>query len=265
MGKGIVIPYEDIIVKPQGLTDLVVDVNFFSVKEARIYKAMSSDEEQSSGLFLCSEPGCQMVFKKFIDLESHLDVGEHRQVCRGTETAYDKLRRGCAEKFHTVENNEEIGSALVAHTDKHCDKNEASPSCTDLQLGWVLHKPCSQAVQFMDEVKQYLTMKFVLGERTGNKADPRKVAADMRTSRNPDGSRMFERKDWLTKSQVQGFFSRLVATCRRHRTYTQRRKSKRGMGYWRTYLPNSVLDIQFALTPTCCATSHETRNWTVSV
>ena len=64
VGKGIVIPYEDIIVKPQGSTDLVVDVDFFSVKEARIHKATSSDEEQSSGLFLWSEPGCQMVLKK---------------------------------------------------------------------------------------------------------------------------------------------------------------------------------------------------------
>ena len=61
---------------------------FFSVKEARIHKATSSDEEQSSGLFLCSEPGFQMVFKKFSDLESHLDVGEHRQERRGSETVY---------------------------------------------------------------------------------------------------------------------------------------------------------------------------------
>ena len=38
----------------------------------------------------------------------------------------------------------------------------------------------------------------------------------MRTSRKPDGSRMFERKDWLTKSQVHGFFSRLAATRRRY-------------------------------------------------
>ena len=29
MGKGIVIPYQDTIVKPQGPTDLVVDVHFF--------------------------------------------------------------------------------------------------------------------------------------------------------------------------------------------------------------------------------------------
>ena len=44
VGKGIVIPYEDIIVKPQGPTDLVVDADFFSVEEARIHKATSSDE-----------------------------------------------------------------------------------------------------------------------------------------------------------------------------------------------------------------------------
>ena len=35
VGKGIVIPYQDTIVRPQGPTDLVVDVHFFSVKEAR--------------------------------------------------------------------------------------------------------------------------------------------------------------------------------------------------------------------------------------
>ena len=66
-----------------------------------------------------------------------------------------------------------------------------------------------------DEVNQYLTPKFYLGERTGNKADTGKVAADMRTSRNLDGSGMFKRKDWLTKGQVHGFVSRLAATCRR--------------------------------------------------
>ena len=83
----------------------------------------------------------------------------------------------------------------MAHTDEHRDKNEASASCSDLQLGWALYKPRSRAVRCTDEVKQYLTTRFELGERTGNKADRRKVAADMRTSRKPDGSRMFERKD----------------------------------------------------------------------
>ena len=83
----------------------------------------------------------------------------------------------------------------MAHTDEHRDKNEASASCSDLQLGWALHKLRSQAVRFTDGVKQYLTTRVEFGERTGNKADPEKVAADVRTSRNSDGSRMFERKD----------------------------------------------------------------------
>ena len=61
---------------------------FFQSRRLESIRATSSDEEQSSGLFLCSEPGCQMVFKKFSDLESHLDDGEHRQERRGSETVY---------------------------------------------------------------------------------------------------------------------------------------------------------------------------------
>ena len=34
VGQGKLIPYEDIIVKPQGPTDLVIDVDFFPVNEA---------------------------------------------------------------------------------------------------------------------------------------------------------------------------------------------------------------------------------------
>ena len=33
---------------------------------------------------------------------------------------------------------------------------EASGSCSDLHLGWALHKPRSQSVRFTDKVKQYL-------------------------------------------------------------------------------------------------------------
>ena len=159
-----------------------MDLDFFSVKETRFHKATSSDDEQSSSLFFCPEPGCQMVFKKLSGLESHLDVGEHRQERGGSETVYDKLRRDWAKKFLTVDNNKETSRTLLAHSDEH----------SDLQVGWALQKPRSQAVRFTDEVKQYLTQKFDLRERTGNKADPGKVAADVRTSRKPDCSRMFE-------------------------------------------------------------------------
>ena len=37
------------------------------------------------------------------------------------------------------------------------------------------------------------------------------MADDMRRARNAKGERMFTRTEWLTKLQVQGFFSRLSA------------------------------------------------------
>ena len=43
---------------------------------------------------------------------------------------------------------------LVAHSDQQRGRDEASVSCSGLQLGWALHKPRSQAVRFIDEVKQ---------------------------------------------------------------------------------------------------------------
>ena len=113
-------------------------------------------------------------------------------------------------------------SLPVAVGEELHEKNETGrfPQCSDLQTGWALHKPRNEAVRFPTEVKQYLTSKLDLGERTGIKSDPAKVAADMRTARNPDSSWMFERKHWLTKGQVQGFFLRL-AVSRRSKAYRE--------------------------------------------
>ena len=58
--------------------------------------------------------------------------------------------------------------------------------------------------------------KFDLGGQTGHQADPQKVSNDMRkAARDEQNNRLFAREEWLTKSQVQGFFSRLAATRRR--------------------------------------------------
>ena len=184
--------------------------NFFPLKDARVYKReTNSENEQSNGLCSCSDPGCNMVFKKFSELENHLDVGEHSQDRRNSGTVYDKLRRDWVDKFRTFDKDEENRSVpSIAVGEELHGKNETGRSrqCSDLQTGWALHKPRNEAVRFPTEVKQYLTTKFDLGERTGIKSGPAKVAADMRTARNPDSSRMFERKHWLTKGQVQGIF-----------------------------------------------------------
>ena len=111
VGLGRFIPYREVITEPQGPTDLIVHENFFPLKEARVYKReTNSENEQCNGLFSCSEPGCNMVFKKFSELENHLDVGEHSQVRRNSDTLYnncDKLRRDWEEEFRTVDKDEE--------------------------------------------------------------------------------------------------------------------------------------------------------------
>ena len=69
----------------------------------------------------------------------------------------------------------------VAVGEERHEKNETgrSPQCSDLQTAWAVHKPRNEAVHFPTEVKQYLTTKFDLRERTGIKTDPPKVAPDM--------------------------------------------------------------------------------------
>ena len=45
--------------------------------------------------------------------------------------------------------------------------------------------------------------------RHWQKPNPVKVAKDMRTACTIDGERMFDRTEWLSNIQIQGFFSRL--------------------------------------------------------
>ena len=73
-------------------------------------------------------------------------------------------------------------------------------------MGWALVKPRAGPSMFTDKVKKYLTVKFDLGEQTGRKADPLQVSNDMRKAKDAQNNRLFTREEWLTKSQVQGFF-----------------------------------------------------------
>ena len=53
--------------------------------------------------------------------------------------------------------------------------------------------------------------KFDIGQKTGRKEDPAQVAKDMRNARDTDGVRILSRMEWLSKLQIQAFFSQLFA------------------------------------------------------
>ena len=60
--------------------------------------------------------------------------------------------------------------------------SEVTSSKSSLQTGWALSKPRSY-VRFSPKVKEYLTARFTIGERTGRKAAPGQVATDMRNAK----------------------------------------------------------------------------------
>ena len=124
---------------------------------------------------------------------------------------YDKLKRDWVAMFATVQTED--------RQTQHCQTNStcahSEKSVPEANMGWALAKARSGPTQFSEKVKDYLTKKFDIGEKTGQKASAEQVAKDMRNARTHDNQRRFGREEWLTKLQVQGFFSRLASSRRR--------------------------------------------------
>ena len=137
-------------------------------------------------------------------LESHLDISDH---CvkeeRYSETLYDKLRRDWVGMFTTSVN---ITEDTTCTSGNQQSVNASLLSDQAVGMGWALPKPRTGSSRFTDKVKNYLTARFDLGEQTRRKADPQWVSNDMRTARGEQNNQLFDKQEWLSKSQVQGFF-----------------------------------------------------------
>ena len=158
-------------------------------------------------------------FRTFSELESHLDIGDH---CvkgeRQSETLYDKLRRDWVDMFTTSVNITKDGTCTSGSQQ---NVSLSPPSDQAVRMGWALPKPRAGSSRFTEKVKNYLTARFDLGEQTGRKADPQQVSGYMRKTTDEQNNRLFDKKGWLTKSQVQGFFSRPASSRRRQQDLTE--------------------------------------------
>ena len=134
-------------------------------------------------------------------LVKHLHCEKHKRKLEH-ETLYDKaiieyaakLDYGASKSPVVVEG---IGSSI--------------PTPVTLRMGWALKSPPSPRTKFTDKQKQYLNVKFQIGERTGKKAEPRDVSKAMRTAKDSNGERLFGYGDLLTSQQISSYFSRLAA------------------------------------------------------
>ena len=216
VGKGEYIAWNSLYVQHQGPTNLSVsegegffkrcEIRELPVKK-RAEKVSDHDEDSQPSLFVCSENGCNYTINSFSELELHLEAGMHepRQDKKKCETLYDTLKLEWAAKFLTIDTYQAkespSASSLVRKT---------STQRTLLNMGWALAPPRTGGVRFSDNVRQYLTAKFELGGKSGRKADPEQVSREMRNARNEKNERRFQRKEWLSKTQIKGFFSRLA-------------------------------------------------------
>jgi Arf-GAP/Rho-GAP domain/ANK repeat/PH domain-containing protein 3 len=213
IGRKKVYDYDDIFVERQAPTMMQAQEPNLGFRDpllqkrilkAKTQEASKTDDCEEASLFECSVSACTKAFHSFSDLELLQDIGNHTK-----SSQYDIIRRDWGKKFRTVD---------LFSAEKAAPNQTRSVQCeskaTQAKAGWALSKPhCTK--RFSASVKEYLTTRFVIGERTGRKADAAQVAIDMRTARDALNARIFHREDWLTKSQIQGFFSRFAAARRK--------------------------------------------------
>ncbi len=219
IGKGRVEPWNSLYVRHQGSTNLSIqeEDNFFEgVKCRKLHPSKKKSGIEDNELFVCPEQDCDSAFDSFSQLELHIEIGVH-EGRRQNETNYDTLKRDWAEKFAGIDSYKTREQKQNTSRNREDNLTRANSSFLPLEMGWALAKPRSTA-RFSENVRSYLSEKFETGQKTGRKADPEQISIEMRTVKNFDNERRFQRSEWLTRTQITGFFSRLASRLRRANT-----------------------------------------------
>lgn len=172
-------------------------------KKPRPNETMAVEEtKDASVLFSCPNEGCIKVYERYSSLERHMSFGKCELIPE-KETLLDRAKL----TYHAIL-QDDIGIAKVFEGRETEKKHGVS-----LPEGWAL-KTAKKSSRFNESQRKYLEEKFELGQQTGHKQNPEKVARDMRFAKKTDGSRLFSSDEFLTSQQIQSFFSRLSCKLR---------------------------------------------------
>ena len=180
-----------------------------SPPQATVKTATSDDKEHSperpsSSVFSCPQEGCIKVFQRSSALERHLSL-EACSMSPERHTLIDLAK----QQYATLLSE---GVALLPSLQFSGSVSNSNQS-QSLKEGWAL-KETKKPYRFNEKQKAYLEAKFNIGQSTGRKVDPDKVAKEMRRARGTDGKRLFGVSEFLTPQQVSSFFSRLATKLR---------------------------------------------------
>ena len=163
----------------------------------------SGATKDSSVLFSCPNEGCVKVYERYSSLEKHMSFGKCRMLPE-KETLLDKAKT----TYHALL-QEDVSTAKTLRGTSEVETTDG----TSLPEGWAL-KTAKKSTRFNEAQKKYLEEKFNLGQQTGHKQNPERVARDMRFAKKADGSRLFSSDQFLTAQQIQSFFSRMASKLR---------------------------------------------------
>ena len=151
-------------------------------------------------VFACPEEGCTRTFLRHSSMQRHLDCGKHDRALE-RETLIDRAATAYAER---LEGQTTSVPEIMSNT-------RPDSSLEKLPMGLALKSSTGQRSRFTSTQKTYPTVKFKLGEESGQKAHPASVARAMVAAKDASGNRLFTSDNFLTSSQIAGFFSRLSA------------------------------------------------------
>ena len=174
--------------QPQPSTAQSVEEKLPNVEATRVY-------------FACPEEGCTKTYQSFANLQKHMDVGKHL-VRLERETTYDSIKRKWAETCKEVP-----GSYIHKETGSSSQTACADPACA-VAKGWSL-KTSRRATRFSEKVKTCLERTFLEGEETGRKQSAVDVCSKLKTLRDGNGRKTFNKKEGLVVDQLARYFSRL--------------------------------------------------------
>ena len=160
------------------------------------------ETSQTTRMFTCPEQSCTKTFIRYSALERHCEFGAHMRSLERI-TLQDRAKISYAKNLHEGQTRKQ--QSLPVYDAPLTQR--ASGTC---QMGWAL-KSSPRKVRFTQEQKNFLDIKYNLGEQTGKKSSGEDVARQMRRARGQDGKRLFAVDDFLTAQQITSYFSRMAA------------------------------------------------------
>ncbi|CAG2239437.1 unnamed protein product [Mytilus edulis] len=151
--------------------------------------------KSEENIYSCPIEGCDRSFKNNSGLEQHIILGN----CN-----YQLEKQSLMDRSKS-EYSVKLDKLYPKTVNISC--STTSEIANTVKIGWALKMKKKKTI-FNVEQKQFMQDQFDIGKHTGRKVDPFEAAKLMMVEVK-NGERRFKKSEYLTGSQISGYFSRL--------------------------------------------------------